>query len=84
MQGEYIFVSHSKGKFTSDDKREISYDKVHLSNGIRVMAIENGTGKDSFTFVPEKTKVIATFEIYPVKGDVAKVRITKLEEKKSA
>lgn len=82
MQAEYIFVSHSKGKFTADDKREVSYDKINLSNGIRVMGVENGTGKESFAFVPEKTKVLVTFEIYPVKGDVAKVKVIKIEEKK--
>jgi len=82
MQQDYIFVGHSKGEFKSDDNREIKYDKIQLSNGIRVMAVENGTGKDSFPFHPEKTKVTATFEVYPVKGDVAKVRIVKLEEKK--
>jgi len=81
MQGEYIYVGHSHGDTTIDGK-PVKWDKVQLSNGVRTMEVLNGTGKTSFSFEPEKSKVIATFEIVPVKGDTAKVRLIKLDEKK--
>jgi len=83
MQGNYIFGGVKKGESMIDGK-EVSWNKIVLSNGFRAFEVQNLTGKvaDDFKFIPEKTRVNATFEIVPVKGDVAKVGVVKLEEAK--
>jgi len=83
MQGTYIYGGIKKGSSTIDGK-DVSWDKVILSNGFRAFEVQNLTGKvsDDFKFVPEKTRVVATFEIVPVKGDVAKVGVVKIDEAK--
>lgn len=59
ITGNYIFVGHSKGEYEGT-----KYNKVKLSDGIRILALKNSTGQDDFsTFVPEKTQVECGFKI---------------------
>jgi len=82
MNGEFIYVGHSFGDTTIDGKA-VKWDKVSLSNGIRTFAVLNGTGRANFAgFEPEKTKVICEFELEPVKGEVAKVKLVTINAKK--
>lgn len=82
MEGQYIFGGIKKGSAVIDGK-DVNWNKVILSNGFRAFEVQNLTGKESddySKFVPEKTKVKVSFEIIPVKGDVAKVGVVKIEE----
>lgn len=75
MQGTFIFVGHAFGQFEGQN-----YDNVKLSDGIRVFSVRNKTGKSGFEdkgFIPEKSKVVATFRITS-KKEVASVELIDL------
>jgi len=67
LQGNFKFLKHSIGVFTTEDNQEISYDSVELSNGLRAFKAKNKTGKKKFDY-KEGDQVICTFDIEPNKN----------------
>ena len=64
MQGKYKFLSHSAGTFTAEDSgKDIQYDKVELSDGLRAFKVKNTVHASVLKEIPAETLCLCAFDV---------------------